>query len=532
MVSSLKKWFAFAFVIAWMVGGSSPVASGQCLSKEIHTLVGSDTEAGDGFGYAVTVDGTVAAVGAPFAFDNINGNVWAGSVYVFRWNGMMWVEEALLVAADAHINQRFGASLSIEGDRLAVGAGNDTADRGAVYIFDRSGGTWSQTQKITSANPAFGDLFGADVSLEGDRVMAGAPLDDPAGLTASGSVEVFDFNGATWVFQQTITPVSAVAGQSFGTSVSLSGTRVLIGSPGDDPACPADPTCDSGSAYIFDFNGAMWTETRKLIPTNPAREDAFGASVSLDDSLALIGSPRDNIAGNNAGSAFMFRHDGAMWQEETELNAGPAAQPGDHFGNSVAVEGDFAVIGAGKADGGYSLANPVDQSGAAYVFHYLAQDPVWVPHQILVHSDAAMDDLFGGPFDRVSLSGRRAMVGASFHDGPGSQAGQADPYDIPDLTEYMEPQVVQPHPVGQFTMYVCGGEPFVVGGLFAIIGIDGNPVFNLLQAPVISFDPVGNFAFPVTRPMGVPMVTLTFQALYIDTTGKLIFSNPFDVAFL
>ncbi|MEM8488461.1 MAG: T9SS type A sorting domain-containing protein, partial [Bacteroidota bacterium] len=187
--------------------------------------------------------------------------------------------------------------------------------------FDFDGSSWTETEKLTASDGAVSDQFGYSVSLSGDRALIGVLLDDDNG-SDSGSAYVFDFDGTSWTETQKLTASDGAVSDQFGRSVSLSGDRALIGAVLDD-----DNGLSSGSAYVFDFDGSSWTETEKLTASDGAVSDQFGYSVSLSGDRALIGAFGDDDNGSDSGSAYVFGFaspdsDGDGYTDEEELACG------------------------------------------------------------------------------------------------------------------------------------------------------------------------------------------------------------------
>ena len=277
---------------------------------------------------------------------------------MFDFNGTSWAETAKLTPADGAANDQFGFSVSLSGDRALVGAYRDDdngADSGSSYVFDFDGTSWAETAKLTPADGAANDRFGWSVSLSGDRALVGAYVDDDNGNN-SGSAYVFDFDGTSWAETVKLTPADGAALDQFGYSVSLSGGRTLVGAHLDD-----DNGSDSGSAYVFDFDGTSWAETAKLTPADGAMSDQFGLAVSLSGDRALVGASDDDDNGADSGSAYVFDFNGTSWAETIKLTPADGAAS-DLFGGSVSLSADRALVGALFDDDHGS------NSGSAYVF--------------------------------------------------------------------------------------------------------------------------------------------------------------------
>jgi hypothetical protein len=266
-------------------------------------LRASDAAAGDRFGVSVGVAGDTAVVGADLD-DGVGAN--SGAAYVFVRSGSTWSQLPKLTALDAAAGDQFGISASISGDTIVVGAAGDSdagSFSGSAYVFTRSGTTWSQQAKLTALDGAAGDLFGNSVFLSGDTVLIGATGDDDAGPDA-GSVYVFVRSGSTWTQQAKLMASDAGAGDGFGGTSVLSGDTAVIGVPIDDN--PVIGT-NTGSAYVFTRSGTTWTQQAKVVSPDPDPVDNFGNSVAIAGSEVVIGARFDDPSLiNNAGAAYVY----------------------------------------------------------------------------------------------------------------------------------------------------------------------------------------------------------------------------------
>ena len=161
--------------------------------------------------------------------------------------------------------------------------------------------------KLTASDAAAGDVFGArasNTSLDGNTAIIGAYLDDDAG-NSSGSAYVFVKDETGWSEQAKLTASDAAANDLFGQAVSIASSTVAIGSYFDD-----DLGSHSGSAYIFRRSGTTWSEEAKLLPGDGAEADQFGFSISMSGNAVVIGAPFDDDLGTDSGSAYVFRFNG------------------------------------------------------------------------------------------------------------------------------------------------------------------------------------------------------------------------------
>jgi hypothetical protein len=319
-------------------------------------LTASDAAGGDNFGWSVAIDGQNAIVGAPYN-DDLGGS--SGSAYVFTKSGSIWNEVTKLTASDGAGNDEFGWSVDISGSFAIVGAWhNNTAggtNAGAAYIFEFDGVDWVETDLLTASDAAANDLFGYSVSISGNRaVVSGRDNDDDGG--DSGSVYVFENIAGTWTETIKLTASDAGATDRFGMSCAISDSTIVVGAALDN-----DAGNDSGSAYVFEYDGANWIETPKLTASDAAAGDQFGIYVAIDDSLCVVGANFDDDNGANSGSAYVFYKNGASWSEASKLTASDG-NGSDLFGTSVAISEGIVVCGAHLHD------DNAGNSGAAYFY--------------------------------------------------------------------------------------------------------------------------------------------------------------------
>ena len=319
-------------------------------------LLASDAAANDQFGASVAVFGSTLVVGANLA--DTAGGADAGAAYVFTRTGTVWTEQAKLQAVDGAASDQLGISVSVSADTALLGAPLDDTpggvDAGSAYVFLRTGTTWAQQQKLTAADAGNGDQLGRSVSLSGNTAVLGAPFDNIGVNSDAGSAYVFVRSGGFWTQQQKLTASDGEVAANFGTSVSVSGDTAVVGAPLDNQGT----VLDVGAAYVFVRAGTAWSEQAKLVASDGTLNDVFGTAVAVAGDLALIGAPSDTIGTiTDAGSAYVFVRTGTTWQEEQKLVA-PDAAADDLAGSAVALSIGTAVVGvpfdntAGGADAG------------------------------------------------------------------------------------------------------------------------------------------------------------------------------------
>jgi hypothetical protein len=366
-------------------------------------LLASDGAADDSFGFSVALSGDTAAVGA--YLDDSGANINQGAAYIFTRVGTTWTQQQKLTASDGAANDFLGYSLALSGDVLIASALGDgfgaTSGQGSLYVFARSGTTWTQQNKLFAADGVNGDNLGRAVALSGDTVLVGAAEDDGA-FTNQGAAYVFALCNNNFVQQQKVFASDGAADDIFGYSIALSSDTLLVSAPRDD----AGTVIDQGSAYVFLRNGTNWAFQQKLTFGNGFGGTYFGISVALDGETAVIGTNYD-ITQTNPSVAYVFTRNGANWSLQQTLTANDATAHSG-FGGAVALRGDTIVVGAYNVSVGMQTG-----VGAAYVF--TRSGGSWSQQQKLLANDGAQGDGFGRG---VALSGDSLLVGAIRGDTP------------------------------------------------------------------------------------------------------------------
>jgi FG-GAP repeat protein len=304
------------------------------------------------------------------------------------------LQEAKLTASDGVADDLFGFSVALSGSTAVVGANSENSGAGAAYVFARSGTTWTQQAKLTASDAAANDNFGNSVAISGSTAVVGAPSKN----SSTGMTYVFVRSGTAWSEQAKLTASDGAADDNFGFSVATSGSAAVVGAPGKN--------LGAGAAYMFVRSGTAWSQQAKITAADRAANDNFGNSVAISSSTAVVAAPGKN---SGAGAAYVFVRSGTAWSQQAKLTASDGASF-DNFGNSVAISGATAVVGASV-------------NVAAYVF--VRSGTTWTQQAELTASDGAPNDLFGLS---VAISGSTTVVGAP---GKNSNTGAAYAYVLP-----------------------------------------------------------------------------------------------------
>jgi len=394
--------------------------------KQQAYLKASNTAEGAQFGNALSLsaDGNLLAVGSTgeaSSATGIDGNQSdrsmssAGAVYVFARAGAAWSQQAYLKSSNTggpDIGYQFGyaVSLSSDGSTLAVGETSDPSnatgingdqkntdapEAGAVFVFSRSGTTWSQQAYIKpGTTPARNLLFGYAVGLNGngDTLAVGAYNDEGR----KGAVYVFARNNGTWSQQMRVLATNGQVGDYLGCSLAISddGNTIVAAAAEDRIALiragKTDVSDSVGGAYVFVRAGGKWSQQAYVKAFNPRENDQFGwaLAMSRDGNTIAIGSHLEDsgakgVNGNqsdasmeDSGAVYVYTRTGTTWNPTAYVKA-PNTQPSAEFGISVALNGDGKMLAAGatKENSGAKGVNgrQDDQStvnqGAAYVYY-------------------------------------------------------------------------------------------------------------------------------------------------------------------
>ena len=330
-------------------------------------LTASDGAAGEDFGASVSISGSTIVVGAPY--HKVGGN-YPGEVYVFTGTGSSWTRTAEFTASDDGGSDQFGWSVAVSGSTIVVGANEHTVSgrvqQGAAYVFSGIGGSWSQTAELTASDGASGDYFGASVAITGSTVVVGAIYHTANGHYEQGSAYVFTSGGASWSQSAELNPSDGGASDDFGLSVAVSGSTVFVGAK-----YHAVTQMNQGAAYVFTMSGGSWSQKQELTASDMTAlgGDYFGASVSVSGLTLAVGAYGHPVNGINQGATYLFAWNGTSWVQTTELTASDGAN-GDEFGYSIAVSVPSVIVGAYN----HSVSGHASQ-GAAYVFSSLLVQP-------------------------------------------------------------------------------------------------------------------------------------------------------------
>ncbi|MCH8146959.1 MAG: FG-GAP repeat protein [Planctomycetes bacterium] len=393
-------------------------AFGQCEITPVSTGAASQK-----FGWSTAISGDYAVVGTD-APDSATG-----AAYIYERDGLLWTEIGSLVPSEDLLakDDEYGRAVAISGSVAVVAARKHPGVQneafpdgpGAVYVFRRNSGVWEYEQELTASDGADNDRFGHSVAIEGDWIIVGAPEHEDRGITSSGKVYVFHYDGAAWTQERRLRAGDQDTDDRFGNAVAISGNWVVVGTKEDDDRCPGatDGADNSGSVYTFFHDPAAapnigWEERTKLqaqrvdgasVVCDAFASDNFGDAVAISGNRIVAGAKFDDDDGRSSGSAYVYRLDESDWVIEQKLTASDGAAS-NRFGLSVAIHGDLVLVGATKGD----LDEP-PTANTGTVYPYRRAGTAWTEEPELTASDAVDGDRFG---QFVSIGGDYAAIGA------------------------------------------------------------------------------------------------------------------------
>jgi hypothetical protein len=425
-------------------------------------LKATNTGAVDQLGYSVALSGDTLAVGA-MGEASANGSQdddsapFGGAVYVFTRSDAIWTQQAYLKASNPDSNDKFGYSVALSGDTLAVSAPGESSDAdgvggeqgddsvlasGAVYMFTRAGDTWSQDAYLKASHSDANDQFGCALSLSGDTLAVGAYGESSGDtgvngdatdnvLSNSGAAYVFARSSGAWTQQAYLKASNPDFNDNFGWAVSVSGDTLAVSAYLEDSSATGidgdqldDSAGSSGAVYMFTRAGDTWSQSDYVKASNTGATDQFGYALSLEGDLLAVGAPgegsnargvnggqEDNSA-SRSGAVYLFARDELLWTQQAYVKA-PNSQEADLFGHAVALSGDTLAVSAPLESSealnlnGDELGASAKASGAVYVF--VREQDVWAPNLYIKAPNTEKGDHFG---QALAMDGDTLAVGA------------------------------------------------------------------------------------------------------------------------
>jgi len=304
----------------------------------------------DLFGSNVAMSGFNALIGS---YGDDDDGVSSGSARFFRFDGNSWVDQGKFYSSDIAQEDFFGFRVAVSGNTALISSyGDDDAGdfSGSVYVFERIGGVWTQVQKLVASDAATFDDFGFSLAIDGDYAVISSYLDDDFG-NFSGSAYVFKRTAGVWTETQKLLPNAGAANQQFGFAVDIEGSQIIIGSRNDGTSVSF-----GGAAYIYERTGGTWAQTAKIKPSDNTANKVFGSAVSISQGIVLVGALGDNAGASSSGAAYVFEKVGVNWTQKAKLKTDTIVA-NEYFGYSVDNIGKKLIIGAYRGKNATFSAN-------------------------------------------------------------------------------------------------------------------------------------------------------------------------------
>lgn len=386
----------------------------------------------DIYGHNVSIGDNVAVVGASLN-DQLGYDAGMAFVYTQNSNGI-WEETQILTASDGAAMAHFG-NPAVSGNYLLIGASGTNlidssnatiSNAGAAYVFERnSSGIWEEVAKLTAEDANAGDGFGGSVAIYGRYAIVCAEGQDYDAdgnnyLDNAGAVYFFQrTDGGDWLQVQKLTVSNRAAGDGL-SGVAIHGTTAVVGVSGANTDVNGQqPVSAAGAAYVFERNSnGTWVETQKITANQRSANDAFGYSIAIFGNYLLVSAlfEDEDASGNNtvsnAGAAYLFgRPNNGLFTQLQKITS-PIRNSEDQFGSSVALYGNYALVGAHFANLNNNGTGFMNDAGAAYLYQWNATG-TWQLIQSFVAPDRAIDDEFGRA---VAIHGGHILLGAPYEN--------------------------------------------------------------------------------------------------------------------
>lgn len=370
---------------AGVTAAACPAGGGACSHANPPTGVTLESTSG-----SYTTTSTVsAASGDTIVYGVATDATNVGRAYVYVRSGSSWTLQATLAPADTPLRTgaaapRFGSSVAIDGDVIVVGApgwdstaGSDTAgrDNGAIYIFTRTGTTWTQRARFDGQKKA-DESFGVGVTVGGDSL--GGVTDDENG---SFRARFFRRTGATTFGAASGWFDIGGSNSSFTMAASQETVLVCFNKCGDpDGACTYD---NQGEIQAFFYNGSAWALQQKIRHSDPAKNDRFCAAMDIDgNTIAAAATKQSPVA--DGGAVYIFTRSGSTWTQRKKIQPADLAAS-DRFGSYLKLKGEVLAVMSYDDDG-------AADSGSVYIF--TGSGTTWTQRHKFQSATPAATELF------------------------------------------------------------------------------------------------------------------------------------------
>jgi hypothetical protein len=334
----------------------------------------------------------------------------------------VWGQAAEITGASDSL---FGFSEAVSGDTMVVGAPYDNSGTGAAYVYAGSGSTWTQEAELTPSDGVANDTFGISVALTSTTIVVGAECHSATAPSCEGAVYVFQGSGSTWNQVDETQDPGQTADDYFGWPLTMTGDSIMVSATGENS--------NAGTVFVYDLDGSAVAPGPVLDDPGNAPNEEFGFGIAVTAKTLVVGAPGVPGASTGAftGAAYVYDETGGIWPSVPSATLAASNGEGcvstcsnsfgyvggDNFGDAVAVKGATLVVGAPYASVPTPAADGVG-TGSAYVFHLSGR--VWTQSDELydpAEATAAAENWFGY---QVAVLGRSSFMVSAPYDPRGA----------------------------------------------------------------------------------------------------------------
>ena len=360
----------------------------------------------DQFGRHLVLKGGELFVGAFAA--GVAGN-YQGRLYVFTKSGSTWSQSQVLVSSDIANYDQFGFNVDVDGDYLLISAKElSNPPTGGGYIFHKSGNTWSQQAKLVASTAAAYDSTGESCAISGDTAVLGSPWGEPPGssINAAGEAFVFVRSGTSWSEQARINPTNTA--NDYLDDVDIDGDTIVIGSTQNLSST------NGGAVYVYTRSGTSWSLQQKIISNNAAVANSrWGEQVKISGDTLVASCANYTNGSGHTGNVEVWTRSGTSWSFQATLTPNPTDTSGS-YGRSLSIDGDTVAVG------NYSYSGTAGNEGRAYIFERTGTS--WSQKKVLTASTPVGSSNFGYGVSVDEANGEVAIGASSFSASPTARA--------------------------------------------------------------------------------------------------------------
>lgn len=370
----------------------------------------------DNFGLSVAIWNNWAAVSM------------TGSVAVYYFDGSNWLFKQLLKSTDFETGIGYGnpcteCVVTMANNHLVIGDKgyyNTTPNRGAIFTYQLVNNSWMPVKKLYNTHQATTHYFGNAISLDGNRLAVGASIKEQGAQNPRPYIYIYEFNGVNWIETDYFTVGSEPDYPYPVSSISVSGDFIFLGNKFHSET----PPFQSGAVHIFQYDNQNWTEVQKLIPSTLLEDERFGAEVNAFDNQLIVAVNIDNFPPSSSGAIYQYELSNGQWTERQRIEAISEISTNiDTFAYSLAQNNHHLLVG----NKGINLYQDYTYHQIGGVFAFKSENSDWV-YDSAIRPDSS--SAFAGFGSTIDLDAEEAIVGAIYDITKGYEMGSATVFEF------------------------------------------------------------------------------------------------------